>query len=99
MLTEIYLGGQSSIHQQLKGSIPQGLSSLKQLVDLQLDYCQLTGSIPGGLDALTSLSLQGNHLTGTVPALPFNKIKNYCSLQNLKNPTNRFDCPLPPVSM
>jgi hypothetical protein len=44
--------------------------------------------------------LQYNKLTGAVPALPFEQYE-YCSLQAKPSgdpPTNRFACPLPPVT-
>jgi hypothetical protein len=83
------------------GSIPPEISALTGLTYLALNLNHFDGSIPpeiSALSGLTSLALNENRLTGPVPALPF---KNYtfCALQDLKNPTNKFECILPQVSI
>ena len=55
---------------QLSGSIPFHIGSLRQLADLNLSYNQLTGNIPyelGNID-LISLQLQENQLSGNIPS-------------------------------
>jgi hypothetical protein len=85
---------------RLSGTIPEELGGLGNLTELDLDHNQLEGPIPsrlGDLEQLTDLALGYNRLTGMVPALPF-KNYTYCRLQALTSPTNKFTCPLPPVT-
>jgi hypothetical protein len=90
-------------HNDLTGSIPQKISALTGLTFLELGVNHLNGTIPPQISALTGLTenfgLVHNSLTGPVPALPFKQYSGWCALQNAINPTNRFDCPLPPVSI
>lgn len=56
---------------QLVGTIPTQMSSLKQLSTLALQYNKLTGQIPlslGNLEKLSRLNLSFNNFSGTVPA-------------------------------
>ena len=56
---------------QLTGSIPSWLGSLKNLRGLDLDRNQLTGSIPSALGSLTNLEVlefSNNQLTGLIPS-------------------------------
>jgi len=56
----------------LTGTVPTSLFSLTGLNSLDLSYNSLEGSIPevaaGGLQSLFSLVMEGNELTGVVPA-------------------------------
>ncbi|CAI7926942.1 unnamed protein product, partial [Closterium sp. NIES-54] len=66
----------------LKGPIPDSISSLRELSIIYLQYNQLTGSIPTTLGVLTNLnhiSLVVNRLTGTIPAA----IGNLAKLRSL----------------
>ena len=54
----------------LYGSIPPELGNLHNLIDLEIDYNQLTGSIPPELGKLANLGwlyLNSNRLTGSIP--------------------------------
>jgi predicted outer membrane repeat protein len=91
----------SLLSNNLRGPLPEELWSLTGLTKLGLGNNQLDGSIPPKISALTGLTgldLSGNRLAGPVPALPFKHISDDCALQDRANPTNRFDCPLPPDS-
>lgn len=58
-------------YNQLSGSIPTQLASLKNLTVLALQSNQLNGAIPaslGGLNLLMRLDLSSNHLFGSVPS-------------------------------
>jgi len=52
----------------LRGTIPQALGDIKALESLNLAKGQLVGSIPDNFGHLKELKLNGNELTGTVPA-------------------------------
>lgn len=74
-ITEIKLGGKN-----LKGSIPDEISILRQLKVLQLNENELTGTIPPSLDVLKQLEeleLANNRLDGTIPA-------ELCDMRNLR---------------
>ena len=84
----------------LNGSIPPNISALIGLTHLAMDGNRLLNGIPESISALTgliTLDLKLNRFTGPVPALPFKQYA-YCSLQDAKNPSNHFTCPLPLVS-
>jgi Leucine-rich repeat (LRR) protein len=55
---------------KLTGTLPQGLSILQYLQDLQLQYCSILGSVPnwiGDIHTLVSLGLGNNRMTGIIP--------------------------------
>ena len=85
----------------LTGSLVENLGNLTQLTLLSVGANQLEGPIPAalaGLEQLVDLNLQFNRLTGVVPSLPFKQYASYCALQTPLVGTNRFTCPVPPVS-
>lgn len=52
------------------GTIPHQLNNIANLIELDLEDCQLTGQIPsslGELNKLVELDLEGNQLTGSIP--------------------------------
>lgn len=54
----------------LQGSIPEGVKSLKNLEYISLDSCQLSGTLPEGMMQLTGLrvlDLGYNHFSGDLP--------------------------------
>ncbi|XP_030954455.1 probable LRR receptor-like serine/threonine-protein kinase At3g47570 isoform X3 [Quercus lobata] len=64
---------------QLKGQIPMGIGSLKNLYTLDLSGNSLTGNIPstlGGLERLQRLFLDKNLIEGSIP-------EELCQLKNL----------------
>ena len=64
---------------QIKGEIPMGMGSLKNLYMLELTGNSLTGKIPssfGGLESLQRLRLGDNKIEGFIP-------KQLCKLKNL----------------
>ena len=64
---------------QIKGQIPMGIVSLKNLIFLDLSSNNLTGNIPstlGGLEGLQRLHLRVNNIGGNIP-------EELCQLRNL----------------
>ncbi|XP_050287492.1 probable LRR receptor-like serine/threonine-protein kinase At3g47570 isoform X2 [Quercus robur] len=55
---------------QIKGQIPMGIGSLKNLTRLDLSYNNLSGNLPstlGGLEELQRLHLRDNNIGGNIP--------------------------------
>ncbi|XP_050290146.1 probable LRR receptor-like serine/threonine-protein kinase At3g47570 [Quercus robur] len=55
---------------QIKGQIPMGIGSLKNLTELDLSYNNLSGNLPstlGGLEELQRLHLSDNNIGGKIP--------------------------------
>lgn len=79
----------------LNGSaLPDGLFSLKQLSDLDLEYTCMGGTLRpevGRLTSLTSLQLHGNYIGGTIPT----ELGRLTALQILKLGRNPFTGTLP----
>ncbi|CAI5498464.1 unnamed protein product [Closterium sp. Naga37s-1] len=78
----------------LKGPIPDSISSLRELSIIYLQYNQLSGSIPATLGMLTNLnhiSLVVNKLTGTIPAA----IGNLAKLKSLDFSRNQLTGTIP----
>lgn len=79
----------------LKGTIPQAIQNLQNLVDLQLDHNMLDGSLPGGFGvSLTSLKVDGNRLKGSIPS----NIGSLSKLQTLSLSNNLLSGNLPNLS-
>lgn len=82
-------------YNQLTGSIPTQLSSLKKLSVLALQSNQLTGAIPaslGDLSMLTRLDLSFNRLFGSIPQ----KLANAPVLEVLDIRNNTLSGNVPP---
>jgi Leucine-rich repeat (LRR) protein len=95
-LKSIVLSGNPSLH----GSLPRSWENLSGVLrTLDVSNSALNGTIPTSLVHFTNLQtlrLQGNTLTGLVPALPTNLLKGTsCNLQRAMHPSNRYSCPLP----
>jgi len=61
------------------GTIPGELGNIENILEIDLEDCNLTGTIPselGNLQNLVELDLEGNNLTGSIPV-------NLASLPNL----------------
>merc|ERR1711865_70872 len=70
----------------LKGTIPESISSLPSLKVLGLDSNALTGSVPSHLAMLPDLQmvhLQKNQLTGALPATMMNMTVDYPRMQQI----------------
>jgi len=80
----------------LHGTIPKEIGYMKTLRALWLDHNpRLSGSVPDSfvnLELEEAFELHMCNLTGTLPALPFDKWKD-CVIMG-----NNFDCPLPKLS-
>ncbi len=79
----------------LTGSIPPELGSLKSLLNLQLIANPVTGSIPpelGNLGNLRSMSIELHELTGRIPP----ELGNLESLEELYLGETRLTGPIPP---
>ncbi|CAI7861830.1 unnamed protein product, partial [Closterium sp. NIES-54] len=81
----------------LTGSIPDIISLLTALNNLDLSYNSLTGSVPGSVFLLADLSflnVNGNHLNGTIsPFLSLLKLKSLnVTGTNLTCPPDNTDC-------
>lgn len=94
-------------HNDLSGTLPSELGRLTRLRRVTLPRNSISGVVPSQLGMLTNLqtlSLHGNALRGALPR-EFGKLNPvWCYLSNTQWPfddlpdTNRFDCPLPPLS-
>jgi hypothetical protein len=85
-------------HNNIVGSLPDGIAELTSLTFLALWQNGFVGTIPdeiAQLQSLTYLGLWSNKFTGVVPDLPFAQYTNGCYLHSSKNPSNAFVCPLP----
>jgi Leucine-rich repeat (LRR) protein len=70
--------GLSLLFNNISGTLPESLGTLKNLRILELSFNKLSGELPaslGNLDKLEMLAFNGNELTGNIPA----------SLGNLKD--------------
>nr|GMD32575.1 receptor-like protein EIX2 [Ipomoea batatas] len=71
---------------QLTGQIPEGLTSLYELVSLNLSRNHFSGNIPekiGQLTQLNSLDLSNNHLSGRIPtSMAYIYFLGYLDLSN-----------------
>lgn len=94
-------------HNDLSGTLPSELGRLTRLRQLALPRNSISGIVPsqlGMLSSLERLSLYGNILRGALPSELGRLNPAYCYLSNTQWPfdnlpdTNRFDCPLPPLS-
>lgn len=78
-------GGPSSVH----------------ISGFRLGPTNLTGTLPASLSSLKKLSffkIEGNHLHGNLPDLPYNNMPGECTLfdhSNAPGGTNSFSCPFP----
>lgn len=82
-------------YNQLSGSIPTQLASLKKLTVIALQSNQLTGAIPaslGRLDWLVRVDLSSNHLFGSVPS----RLADARSLEVLDVRNNTLSGNVPP---
>jgi Leucine-rich repeat (LRR) protein len=80
----------------LTGSIPSSLGSIKRLSFLSLGNNQLSGSIPaaiGNLGGLQFFDMTNNLLTGDLAQTP--SLQNLPIDQGAKLAGNQFACPLP----
>jgi hypothetical protein len=78
---------------QLRGSIPQEMGHLTNLVKIDLSHCNLSGTIPSHLHTLTSLELMDlsqNSLSGRVPDF----LVSLPKLTHLNLSYNQFDATL-----
>jgi hypothetical protein len=86
---------------EFSGTIPGGIGDMSKLETLGLQRNMLSGSLPqqmAKLSALVFLELHGNSISGSVPDMSFANISEYCEMSVAEpgEPTNVFDCPLPP---
>ena len=66
------------------------------ITDLKLHNTNMNGALPASLvdlSGVTYMEMEGNTITGVVPALNWTQYSVGCCLQ--ESSTNRFDCPLP----
>ncbi|KAF7813195.1 LRR receptor-like serine/threonine-protein kinase GSO2 [Senna tora] len=81
-------------HNNLVGSIPEGLPCLSGLIGLNLSHNNLSGRIPSKMEdmkSLESMDLSGNNLFGPIP--PTMSTLTFLSHLNLSN--NNFSGPIP----
>ena len=77
--------------QMLTGTIPNAISGFSQLryLDLSAQQNKITGSIPGNaiktMKQLTTLRLQNNHMSGTVPSLTWSQYTGSCGIGGTNN--------------
>ena len=86
----------------LAGTLPAVITAWQSLAVLMVNDNQLRGTIPtafgaeGSWPRLTSFRVDGNHLTGVLPALAFNTTVSDCLLlYHCRWGSNVFDCPWP----
>ena len=91
----------------LTGTIPKAFANMKNLAELNLLANRLSGTIPVGMQSKPweLISLGCNALTGAIPAMDFQSMKEcdlgddptWCakSFGQQSPPSNRFSCPLP----
>ena len=88
-VTSIYLP-----ENNLSGNIPEGLSGLKKLANINLVQNNLTGSIPsefGNISSMTLLYLANNKISGNIPA----EIGNLSQLEYLNVDNNQLTGSIP----
>ncbi|KAF7813192.1 receptor-like protein EIX2 [Senna tora] len=81
-------------HNNLVGSIPEGLTCLSGLIGLNLSHNNLSGKIPSKMEdmkSLESMDLSSNNLYGPIP--PTMSTMTFLSHLNLSN--NNFSGPIP----
>jgi hypothetical protein len=87
----------------LSGTIPDSVGSWTELTQFEVSYnAGLHGQLPASMvswDKLTNLQVQGNDLSGPLPALPYANMDSCFLSDNVEHVIhakfNTFSCPLP----